>query len=130
MTDAKTDKPFNPFDAMRSMRDASVEAWAKMMTDMVNTEAYAQSAGAVLDAYLTTSAPFHDAMQKGITQALEQVNLPSRADIISLSERLTHVEKMLDDLDAKLDRVLAAKSAVQPPPSKAAPKTIRKEEDK
>jgi hypothetical protein len=29
--------------------------------------------------------------------------MPSRADVISLAERLTHIEMRLDDLEAKLE---------------------------
>jgi hypothetical protein len=36
-------------------------------------------------------------------QALQQYNMPSRADFIGLAERLTQIETAIDDLDAKLD---------------------------
>jgi len=38
-----------------------------------------------------------------VTQALQQSNMPTRSDVVSLAERLTNIERRLDDLDAKLD---------------------------
>jgi hypothetical protein len=128
MADAKPEKPYDPFETLRGMRDVGMEAWAKAMTDIVHTDVYAQSTGAMLDAYLTASQPFHDAMQKAVTQALEQLNLPSRTDFASLSERLTNIEKRLDDMDAKLDRVLDKKPGPTATHSAAPRKAARKEE--
>jgi polyhydroxyalkanoic acid synthase PhaR subunit len=107
MNNGQGDKPYDPFEAWRGLRDASMEVWAKVMTDAVRTDANAQSTGAMLDTYLTASAPFYEAMQKVIAQTLQELNLPSRADMANFSERLTNIEKRLDDMDAKLDSVLA-----------------------
>jgi polyhydroxyalkanoic acid synthase PhaR subunit len=96
-------KPFDPLAAWRGIRNESMDAWAKAMTEAVNTEQYAQTSGAMLDAYLTASIPFNEMLKKAMAQALQQANMPSRADLISVAERLTQVEMRLDDLDAKLD---------------------------
>ena len=121
MSDPKADRPYDPFEAWRGMRDASLEAWAKVMTDAVQTDAYAQSTGAMLDAYLTTSGPFHEFIQKVIAQTLQELNLPSRVELSGMSDRLTNIERSLDDIDAKLDQI-AGKLA-----SAASPKAPRKE---
>jgi hypothetical protein len=96
-------KPYDPMEPWRGMRDAYLDAWSKTMVDMVNTEAYAQATGAMLDSYLTVSTPFREALEKAMLKTLEQLAMPSRADIISIAERMTHIEMRLDDLDAKLD---------------------------
>ncbi len=57
-------KPFDPMEPWRGMRDVYLDAWAKTMVDMVNSEAYAQATGAMLDSYLTVSAPFREASKK------------------------------------------------------------------
>jgi hypothetical protein len=36
---------------------------------------------------------------------LEQLSMPSRADFVSLADRVTNIEMHLDDMDAKLDRI-------------------------
>jgi hypothetical protein len=75
------------------------------MIDVVNTDAYAKATGAMLDTYLSVSGPFRENLEKTMLQALAQLSMPSRADVISLAERLTNVELRIDDMDAKLDRI-------------------------
>jgi hypothetical protein len=136
---APTGKPFDPMDPWRGMRDAYMDVWAKTMVEAVNSEAYAQASGAILDSYLTASSPFREAVEKTMLKVLEQMSMPSRADFVSLAERMTNVEMRLDDMDAKLDRILQqvspaasagatkpATAATKPTPAKAAPKNIKK----
>jgi hypothetical protein len=114
----KSDQP-NPFDPtgmFKNMRDAGMDAWSKMMIQMVNSEAYAQATGAMLDAWLTGSAPLRKAVESTMTQVLTQLNMPTRTDVTGLGERLTHIEMRLDDLEAKLDE--RAQPAPKATPSK------------
>src|SRR5664279_1497746 len=98
-------KPFDPMEPWRGMRDIYMDTWGKTMVDMVNSEAYAQASGAMLDSYLTVSAPFREAIEKAMLKTLEQLAMPSRADVVSIAERMTNIEMRLDDLDAKLDKI-------------------------
>ncbi len=98
-------KPFDPFEPFRGVRDAYLDAMAKAMVEAVNTEGYAQATGAMLDAYLTASAPFREALTKSMIQALQQLSLPSRQEVVALAERFTNLEMKMDDMDAKLDRI-------------------------
>jgi hypothetical protein len=77
-----------------------------MMVEIVNSDAYAESTGAMLDAWLTSSGPFRKVMQDSMTKALAQMNMPSRDDVTRIAERLTHIELRLDDLEAKLDEAM------------------------
>jgi hypothetical protein len=95
--------PFDPTGMLKSMRDANMDAWSKMMVQLVNTDAYAKATGMMLDTWLSSSTPFHKAMEATLTQIVGNLQMPSRADIIRLAERLTNLELKLDDLDAKLD---------------------------
>lgn len=101
--------PFDPFGTMRAMRDAGLEAWSKMMVDLVNSPAYAEAQAKYLDSYLAASAPFRQALETATTQALTQLNMPTRADVTALAERLTNIEFRLDDLDAKIDALTREK---------------------
>jgi hypothetical protein len=103
-----TFNPFDPTGMLKSLRDANTDAWSKMMIQFVNTDAYARATGAILDAWLTNSTPFRKALESALTQVLTNLNMPTRADVTSLAERLTHVELRLDDLEAKLDESLRA----------------------
>jgi len=102
---ATNGKPFDPMESWRQMRDTYLETWAKAMIDAVNTDAYARATGAMLDTYLSVSSPFRETIEKAMLQALQQLSMPSRADVLSLAERFTNVEMRLDDMDAKLDRI-------------------------
>ncbi len=118
-----SDKPFDPLEAWRTMRDATLDAWSKAMIETVNTEAYASATGAMLDASLSASAPFREALEKSMVQTLQMLNLPTRADFESLAERMTHLEMRLDDIDAKLDGLgRPPRTGATPPKRKPKPK--------
>jgi hypothetical protein len=95
----------DPMDAFRDMRNTYLDAWAKAMVETVNTDAYAKTSGAVLDTYLSASSPFRETVEKAMLRVLEQLSMPSRADFIALADRVTNIEMLLDDMDAKLDRI-------------------------
>ncbi len=103
--------PFDPFGTMRSLQDANMEAWSKMMQQFVNTPEYSQATGTMLDTYLTTSAPFRKMIEQAMTQTLQQLNMPTRMDVIGIAERLTNIEMRLDDLDAQLTALQRATGA-------------------
>jgi hypothetical protein len=101
-----TNDTFNPFDPaamLKCMRDANMETWSKMMLQLVNSEAYSKATGTMLDAWLTTSTPFRKVIEMVMTQVLTNLNMPTRADVTRLAERLTNIETRLDDLDARLE---------------------------
>jgi hypothetical protein len=102
---AKADA-FDPFGVLKGMRDASLESWAKLMTQTVNTDAYAGATGAMLDASLIASEPFRKLIESAMSQALANLRLPSRDDLARLAEQLTHIEMRLDDMEAKLDEMV------------------------
>jgi hypothetical protein len=96
---------FDPFKAWNAARDTYMESWSKAMIDFVNSEAYSTATTALLDNYLSASAPLKSGLEKIMAQALSQLNLPSRSEITTIAERLTNIEMRLDDLDAKLDKL-------------------------
>ena len=110
---AGSSKPFDPLEQFRGMRDAYLDVMAKVMAEAVNTEAYAQATGAMLENSLTISAPFREAMEKSILQVLQQLSMPSRQDFAALANRFTSLEMRLDDMDAKLDRIEKQTHAAQ-----------------
>src|ERR1700726_1665605 len=129
----KDGKWLDPMEPWRAARDIYMDAWGKTMVDMVNSEAYAQAAGAMLDSYMTVSAPFREAVEKAMLKTLEQLAMPSRADVLSIAERMTNIEMRLDDLDAKLDdirRLIANASAAPRPQSAKTPQPSRKKTTK
>ena len=109
-------KPFDPFEPLRGMRDAYLEALSKSMIEAVNSEGYGQATGVMLDSYLTASAPFREALEKSMIQALQQLSLPSRQEVAVLADRFTNLEMRLDDIDAKLDLIAKAPAATRTRP--------------
>jgi len=96
---------FDPFGLWKQSQQAMLESWSKTMTDVVNTDSYAEATGRMLDAYLTTAAPLRKIVEQTMTQLLNQLSMPSRAEVISIAERMTNIELRLDDLDARLDLI-------------------------
>ena len=109
-------KTFDPFEPFREMRDAYLEAMSKTMIESVNSEAYAKATGAMLDWSLTATVPFREATEKAMLQAMQQLSLPSRQEMAALAERFTNLELRVDDVDAKLDRVLNLLAQTRPSP--------------
>lgn len=110
----------DPFGPWRSFRDASMDAWAKALTEAVGTDAFAQSMGAYLDSYLATSAPFQKAVDQYMSAVLPRMSLPTRDEVIDLARRMTNIELRLDDLDAKTDQLLQALHGSSTPSATAA----------
>ena len=93
---SQTNNDFNPFDPtgmFKTMRDAQMDAWSKMMIQLVNTDAYAQANAQMLDAWLTTSVPFRKAFEMSMTQALVSANMPTRADVKREFQHALNVER-------------------------------------
>jgi hypothetical protein len=121
---SQTNDTFNPFDptgVLKTMRDANVDAWSKMMIQLVNTEAYARATAVMLDTWLSTSGPFRKAIEAAVTKVLASLNLPTRDDITRLAERLTNIEMRLDDLGAKLEESQRPARKAHAPKAKASP---------
>jgi hypothetical protein len=95
----------DPFGVWKTMRDTQLEAWSKLMIDLVNSDEYSKATGQALEQFLTSSQPFRSALERAMTQSLAMMNMPSRAEVVTLAERLVNVEMRLDDLDAKLSDI-------------------------
>jgi hypothetical protein len=96
---------FDPTGMFKTLRQDQMDAWAKMMVQFVNTDAYADATGKLLSDCLSTSAPLRELVEKTMKQSLTNLSMPTRDDIIRLAERLTNIEMRLDDMDAKLDQL-------------------------
>ena len=113
--------PLDPTGMFKNMRDSSIDAWSKMMIQLVNTDAYSQATAAMLDTWLATSTPFRKALESTMTQVLTNLNMPTRNDVTGLAERLTNIELRLDDLEGKLDDAQrATRKQAAPKPKDAA----------
>ena len=103
-----TPNPLDPFGTLKTMRDASLDSWSKILIDVVNSDAYAQATARWLDTYLTASKPLRESVESTATRVLTEFNMPTRDDVISIASRLTNIEMRLDDLDARFDEMQSA----------------------
>ncbi|HSF83638.1 MAG TPA: poly(R)-hydroxyalkanoic acid synthase subunit PhaE [Anaerolineales bacterium] len=111
--EGKSDKSTaDPFAQMIQFYDAMSKSWAKAMSEAVSSESFAKSMGEQMEGSLEVAAVMRKQMAEVMEKYLEGMSLPSRKDVISVAERLNKIEMALDDLDAKLDDVLAKLAAV------------------
>lgn len=122
MSENSGTNPMDPMESWRGMRDAAMDTWAKTMISAVNTDAYAQTTGAMLDVCLAAIGPYKEMLEKTMAQAAQQFGLPTRTDVINIADRLTNIELRLDDLDAKLDAALQRKKEASEPKQASEPK--------
>lgn len=89
----------DPTGMVKTMRDATMSAWAGQ----------------------PPAALFQQAIEQSMTQALIQLNMPTRTDVTSIGDRLSLLEQRLGEIEARLDRL-----GEQPKPApKAAAKPAR-----
>ncbi|ABU56242.1 hypothetical protein [Roseiflexus castenholzii] len=100
--------PNDPIGNLIKARDATLDAWAKAMIDLVNTETFARWVGATLDSYLIASAPLQNLINTSMKTSLARLNLPSREELTTLARRVTNIEMRLDDIEIKLDQLAHA----------------------
>jgi len=96
----------DPFASMIQFYDTWSKSWAEAMSDAVSSKSFAETMGKQMESGMETLALARKQANEIMEQALQQMSLPTRAEVVSLAERLTSVEMKLDDLDAKLDEVL------------------------
>jgi polyhydroxyalkanoic acid synthase PhaR subunit len=107
MNEGKAERPeFDPFGTWMQFTDRWMKSWSKVLSDTAASENYATAMGQQLEAMLETSKLFQQQMRASMEQYLQGINIATRSQVVSLAERMTHVEMRLDDLEAKMDESL------------------------
>jgi polyhydroxyalkanoate synthesis regulator phasin len=96
----------DPFAHMIQFYDAMSKTWAKAMSDAVTSESFAKSMAEQMESNMEIFGQMRRQMGEMMEKSLEQMNLPTRKELVKLAEHLTRLEMAMDDLDAKLDQVL------------------------
>ena len=99
------DKGFDPLKLVRDARDAGMDAWAKLMLRLTGSHEYQRVQGFVFKPTLLAIAMFRKASDSTMGGVLGNLNMPSREEVLQISQRLTHIEMALDDLAAGLDQL-------------------------
>ena len=109
MSEEKPEKPdIDPFANMIEFYDSLSKSWASSMSDTVASKSFADSMSEQMESNLEAMSLMRKQFGDYMEQYLQQMNLPTRKEVITLSERLTKLEMTLDDLNAKLDEILDA----------------------
>jgi polyhydroxyalkanoate synthesis regulator phasin len=96
----------DPFAQMVQFYDDWTKTWAGAAGEMVSSKSFADSMAQQLESTLSTTQLMRKQMSGIMEQSLQQMNLPTRKEVLSISQRLTSVEMRLDDMEAKLDEML------------------------
>lgn len=110
----KTERPEDdPFAPWVQFMDDWMKSWSAVMSETVTSESFATSMGQQLESWLEATELIRQQMKVSMEQYLQHMNLLTRGQVVSLAERLTHVEMRLDDLEAKMDASLDRLKAIQ-----------------
>jgi hypothetical protein len=93
----------DPAAAWRAWVEQSEQQWNAFLNHAMGTEQYGQSVGRLMETYVTMQKQLGGAMGR----YLSALNLPSRADVLALGERLAGIEDRL----AAIERALADSAA-------------------
>jgi polyhydroxyalkanoate synthesis regulator phasin len=96
----------DPFAQMVQFYDDWTKTWSGAASEMVSSKSFADSMAQQLESTLSTTQLMRRQMSEIMEQALQQMSLPTRKQVMSLAERMTSIEMRLDDVEAKLDEVL------------------------
>ena len=115
-------KGFDLFKVLRERRDTLLSAWAQVTLRATSSRPYFVVSSALSRPALFVTGVSRKATAAATSQILAQMNMPSRGDVLALSQRLTRIEMVLDDISAAMDAAAAApaKSRVAPGPQRAA----------
>lgn len=100
---------------LRAKRDSLMEDLAKVTLAVTSTHVFQRLNALVAAPTLLASAILRQKRVAVMNDLLGQLNMPSRTDVLTLSQRLTRIEMVLDDVGAGLDQVRRA-SAERPAP--------------
>ena len=88
-------------DPMQIWRDwfiKSEKAWSQTLTEMMGDERFSKGMGRYMQEAMHSQRMFTE----GMSQTLATLNMPSRADIIDLSDRLGQIEDTLAAIQVDL----------------------------
>ncbi|WCK55814.1 polyhydroxyalkanoic acid synthase subunit PhaR [Aneurinibacillus sp. Ricciae_BoGa-3] len=87
--------PFDPFAVWKDMYDKTESHWSKSIDETMRREDFSQWMGQFLNMYLQ----YQNMVRQSTDKILEQVNMPSRADISNLSALIVNLEAKVEGLE-------------------------------
>ena len=102
MSKAETTPP-DVSTVWRDWMTQSERQWNEFFNEMMGTEEFSQSMGRNLDVFLH----FQKTMSEAMGPYLTAMNVPTRADVLALGDRLLAIENRLAAIEAQLSTVQA-----------------------
>ena len=101
MTTSSDRQPTDPFVLWKQIYEANERAWSTALERAMNSPAFAETQGKVLETFLQAQRAVREQMRS----YLEAVNVPTREDIARLGELIVGLEEKVDQLDDRLGRI-------------------------
>lgn len=95
-------------EKVRGVRDSAMEDLAKVTLAWTSSDTFQTINAVISKPALLTAAMVRKATESAMADVLARFNLPSREDVLALSQRLTRIEMTLDDLGATMDQLRRA----------------------
>jgi hypothetical protein len=95
-------------EKVRGVRDSAMEDLAKVTLAWTSSDTFQTINAVISKPALLTAAMVRKATESAMADVLARFNLPSREDVLALSQRLTRIEMTLDDLGAGMDQLRRA----------------------
>ncbi len=92
------DDKLNPMSLWRDWFVKSEKAWSQALTDVMGDERFSKGMGRYMQEALHT----HRMFSEGMSQYLANLNLPSRTDVLDISDRLGQIEDTLALIQVEL----------------------------
>ena len=93
--------------------DQGIEAWSKALENAMASETFASAFGRYLDQHLATFGPMQKEMKKASEAYLRALGLASRTQIAEMTSQISWVESRIEELEGKIERVLAGLASLQ-----------------
>ena len=112
----------DPFQLWRSWLDESERQWNSVLNEWMSSDEFGQVSGKVMEGMLALQASFNQATQRYFSL----INLPTRTDLLSMSERLSGIEERLARIEASLEGLAVAKGSTTRGSSRSRPPRTKK----
>ncbi len=109
----------DPMAAWRSFITQSEQQWNAFLNQAMGSEQYSQSLGRFMETYATMQKTMADTMGR----YLGALNMPTRADIMTLGDRLAMIEDRLTAIERMLARPEAQRAGDAVAPVTRPPRT-------
>ena len=103
--------PDEMIEAWRKQASEMEGRWNDYLNQMMGTDAFAQTMARSMDGYLSLQS----SLAKGMEQYLRALNIPTRTDIMALTERISQLEEKIEALTSAVDTAEPAQSRERAP---------------